>query len=173
MAGGPAAQEATMAQKVMHDEANMATRENLRTLPLLAAVLCVLLGASVLRGAESQTRARVDATKTIDVKSGRVELSLKVGDIDFDYANVQIDPPSKGMVRIRLKVSGSNFSDHDHSVEVETKLVGETGVAISTASKSREIEEGEKDKSVSFDFNVTPELLAAGLRFNLKLTYIP
>jgi hypothetical protein len=151
----------------------MTTRENLRTLTLLTTVLGVLLGASVLFGIEPQTRARVDATKTIDVKPGRVELDLKVGDIDFDYANVQIDPPSKGMVRIRLKVSGSNFSDHDHSVEVEAKLVGDTGVAIATAKKSREIEEGEKDKSVSLDFNVTPELLAAGLRLDLKLTYVP
>jgi hypothetical protein len=162
-----------MVQQVMHGEAHMTPRENLRTLTLITTVLGVLLGASVLYGTGTQTRARIDATKTIDAKPGRVELDLKVGDIDFVYANVQIDPPSQGMVRIRLKVSGSNFSDHDHSVEVEAKLVGDTGIAISTARKSRQIEEGEKDKSVSFDFNVTPELLAAGLRVNLKLTYIP
>jgi hypothetical protein len=156
-----------------HREASMTGHERRNTLALLATVVGIVMGASVLCAAESQTRQRVDVAKTLDVRQGRVDLNLEVGDITFIYADVRIDPPSKGAVRIRLKVSGSNFSNHDHDVEVEAKLVGESDVVLSTVKKSREIEEDEKDKSVSLDFYVSPERLAAGLHFNLTLSYIP
>lgn len=121
----------------------------------------------------SQAKARVDSETTIDVQAGTFPLNLKVGEMDFTFAQIEVSPPAKGLVRIKLKVAGSNFSDHDHSVEVRATLVDPTDAQISTATKKREIEEGEKDKGLDFEFRVSQEQLASGLRFNLKLTYVP
>ena len=140
---------------------------------VLAPALILLTAAGALCSEVSQVQSRVDSETAIDVKGGKVPLNLKVGEIDFTFAQIEITPPDKGAVRIKLKVAGSNLSDHDHSVEVRATLVGPEDAQISTATKKREIEEGEKDKGLDFEFRVSQEQLASGLKFKLKLTYIP
>ena len=145
----------------------------LRRFVVLTPALMLVMAVGALCNDSSQAKPRVDSETTIDVKAGKVPLNLKVGDIDFTFAQIEITPPDKGAVRIKLKVAGSNFSDHDHSVEVRATLVGPSDVQLSTTTKKREIEEGEKDKGLDFEFRVSQEQLASGLTFKLKLTYIP
>jgi hypothetical protein len=58
-------------------------------------------------------------------------------------------------------------------VAVQAALIGPPDVLISTILKKREVEEGEKDKGLDFEFGVSQEQYASGLKFKLKLTYIP
>jgi hypothetical protein len=142
-------------------------------LTLLSPVLLLLLASAAPCSEAPQDSARSDAETTIDVKAGKVLLNLKVGEIDFTFAQIVLTPPAQGSVRIKLKVAGSNLSDHDHSAAVQATLLGASDVVISTTTKKREIEEGERDKGLDFEFRVTEEQLASGLKFKLKLTYIP
>lgn len=140
---------------------------------LLSPALLLLL-ASVAPCSEAlQGSSRVDSGMTIDVKAGKVLLNLTVGEIDFTFAEIVVTQPAQGPVRIKLKVAASNLSDSDHDAAVQAALIGPQDVVISTMTKKREVEEGETDKGLDFEFRVSQEQFASGLRFKLKLTYIP
>jgi len=138
----------------------------------LLATCTFLFGVRASYGQEG-VPSRFQLEKTIEVKAGTTRLDVKVGEMDFVTASMEVGPPAKGVVRIRLKVAGSNYSDHDHSAQVKATLVDKSDTVIETATKKREIEEGEHNKSLTFDFRVTPEQLESGLRFKLVLTYLP
>ena len=133
----------------------------------------LLMAVGALCNEASQAKSRVDAETAIEVRAGKVLLNLTVGEIDFTFAEVVVPPPAKGSVRVKLKVVGSNFSDHDHDAAVQATLIGPPDVVIATLTKKREIEEGETDKGLDFEFRVSQEQVASGLTFKLKLTYIP
>jgi hypothetical protein len=150
----------------------MSSPRKLVTLFGLFAMCMFLFGVRGNCG-QASAKSRVSSEKTIEVKPGTTRLDTKVGEMDFTRARIEVSPPSNGMIRIRLKVAGSNDSHHDHDAQVKATLVGDSDVVIETATKKREIEEGEHDKELSFDFHVTPEQMASALRFKLTLTYIP
>ena len=148
----------------------MPPRRALFTLLGLLAVFMLLFGVRADCGQPSE-KVRVDSETTIDVKPGETRLDTKVGSMQFTYARIEVNAPASGIIKIRLKVAGTNISDHDHDAEVKATLVGDQ--VNSTITKKREIEEGEHDKELSFEFRATTEQVASGLRFKLTLSYLP
>ena len=148
----------------------MPQRRSLSAVFGLLTVFMLLFGVRADCGQASE-KVRVDSETTIDVKPGTTRLDTKVGSMDFTYAKIEMSPPANGIVKVRLKVAGTNVSDHDHDAEVKATLVGDQ--VNSSITKKREIEEGEHDKELSFEFRATTEQVASGLRFKLTLSYLP
>jgi hypothetical protein len=119
---------------------------------------------------EAQDLKPQESSLTVPLEPKLTPLELTLAPIVFHSVFLVIGPPKKAMVTVTVVVKASNPGKKDTHAVVKATLFDANGTPMTSETKTKELEEGDKRKDIKLELKVRQELVSPQLKCKLDLS---